>query len=134
MNNETNLSQHETISSNQLSIDQVSLNHLNDLKSDSKLSKQHQDQNQNQDQHQLDQQIEKNIDEVSFDNDTFHNETNTIDLSTSSQRLELDFFYSKKKNRRRASIRIQKEARFNQNSHTCSINRRNTEKCAKNLV
>jgi hypothetical protein len=102
MNNETNLSQHETISSNQLSIDQVSLNHLNDLKSDLKLSKQHQDQNQNQDQHQLDrsqldQQIEKNIDEISFDNDTFHNETNTIDLSTSSQRLEFDFLIRKRK-------------------------------------
>jgi hypothetical protein len=107
MNNETNLSQHETMSSNQLSDDQSNLNHLNHLKSDSKLSEQHQDQNQNQDQHQLDQhqldqsqldqQIEKNIDKVSFDNDTFHNVTNTIDLSTSSQRLEIDFLNRKRK-------------------------------------
>ncbi len=104
MNNETNLSQHETMSSNQLSVDQSNLNHLNCFKSNSKLSEQHQDQNQNQnqdqhqlDQSQLDQQIEKNIDEVSFDNDTFHNETNTIDLSTSNQRLELDFLIRKRK-------------------------------------
>ena len=95
MNNEiTSSSSQDALSSDQLSSDQMILNQLS--------------------QNQIDQQIENNIDEAqlnqeedqSFINESIMKKSETIDLSTSSQKIETQAFFINKKRKTKEERQI----------------------------
>jgi hypothetical protein len=114
MNKETSSSQQVVLSSIQSSLDQMIIDQSCSNQSDSNLLNSNQSNSKQLSQNQVDQQIKLSIDEACLNEKNqkistiLINETNTVDLSTSSQKLE-NLITRKKKTEEKRQIALKKK-------------------------